>query len=163
MAGQWQPHPSRAPQQIAFVLGVEHMWDECRVPVNACVIRFFNEKKKIDYIVLTSTDLRLSAKWIVRHYEQRPEVEVTFKEMKTGLHLGQMQVTKEERRVQRSIALPVMAYLLLLRLYGSELEPGESASIFALKQRFSDEAYQEQFDRIEARYEEKLKQYKRAT
>jgi hypothetical protein len=55
-----------------------------------------------------------------------------------------------------------MAYLLLLRLYGSELEPGESASIFALKRRFSEEAYQEQFDRIEARYEEKLKQYKRA-
>src|SRR5262249_28869093 len=58
-------------------------------------------------------------------------VEVTFKEIKTGLHLGQMQVTKEERRIQRSIVLPVMAYLLLLRLYGSEVKPGEKASLFA--------------------------------
>jgi hypothetical protein len=85
MTGQWAAHPSRAEQQIAFVRGVEHVWDECRVPLNACVIRFFNEKKKkIDYIVLTSTDVGLSAKWMVRHYEQRPEVEQDYEQLKSG-------------------------------------------------------------------------------
>ena len=89
-------------------------------------------------------------------------VEVTFKELKTGLHLGQMQVTKEERRIQRSIVLPVMAYLLLLRLYGSEIKPGEKASLFVFKQRFIEETYEEQFDRAETRYKKKLEHHKRA-
>ena len=35
----WQPHPSRDHQHIAFVQGVEHLWEACQVPLNACVIR----------------------------------------------------------------------------------------------------------------------------
>jgi hypothetical protein len=73
-----------------------------------------------------------------------------------------MQVRKEERRIQRSVALPVMAYLLLLRLYGLELEPEQGASLFALKQRFIAEAYEGQLNRIEARCKQKLERYKRA-
>jgi len=85
MAGQWQPHPTRPRQQIAFVRGVEHVWDECEVPLNACVIRFFNEKKKaLDYIVLVTTDLSLNAKWIVKHYQQRPEIEQDYEQLKSG-------------------------------------------------------------------------------
>ena len=84
-AGQWGPHPTRPRQEIAFVAGVEHVWDECEVGLNACVIRFFNEKKRaIDHIVLVTTDLGLSAKWIVRHYEQRPEVEQDYEQLKSG-------------------------------------------------------------------------------
>jgi hypothetical protein len=30
MADDWQPHPSRAPPPIAFMPGVEHVWDICR-------------------------------------------------------------------------------------------------------------------------------------
>jgi hypothetical protein len=41
----WQPHPSRDHQHIAFVTGVDHLWAECRVPLNACVIRYWNRKK----------------------------------------------------------------------------------------------------------------------
>ena len=85
MAGNWQRHPTRPNQQIAFVAGVDHMWDECEVALNACVIRFFNEKKRaIDYIVLVTTDLHLNAKWIVKHYEQRPEVEQDYEQLKSG-------------------------------------------------------------------------------
>ena len=40
MADQWEAHPSRAEQRIAWVHGVEHMWPECAVPLDACVIRF---------------------------------------------------------------------------------------------------------------------------
>jgi hypothetical protein len=85
MAAQWQAHPSRAEQTIALVRGVEHMWTECAVPLNACVIRFWNKKKKrTEHIVLVTTDLNLSAHWLVRHYEERPEIEQDYEQMKSG-------------------------------------------------------------------------------
>src|SRR2546426_3213464 len=85
MANKWQPHPARADQTIALVRGVEHMWTECEVPLNACVIRFWNKKKKCtDHIVLITTDLKLSSSWIVRHYEERPEIEQDYEQMKSG-------------------------------------------------------------------------------
>ena len=85
MAAKWEAHPSRADQSIAWVHGVEHMWAECEVPLNACVIRFWNKKKKgTDHIVLVTTDLSLSASWIVRHYEERPEIEQDYEQMKSG-------------------------------------------------------------------------------
>jgi hypothetical protein len=58
--------------------------------------------------------------------------EVTFKELKSGLHWGQMQVTKEKERVKRAMLLPVMAYALLLRLYGRDLKPDQGFTIFQL-------------------------------
>jgi Transposase DDE domain len=85
MADQWEPHPSRTNQRIALVRGVEHMWSECEVPLNACVIRFWNKKKKrTDHIVLVTTDLALNAPWIVRYYEERPEIEQDYEQMKSG-------------------------------------------------------------------------------
>jgi hypothetical protein len=84
-AKKWDPHPTRPDQQIAFVRGVEHVWDECQVTLNACVIRFFNKKQQaLDYIVLVTTDLRLTARWIVKHYEERPEVEQDYEQLKSG-------------------------------------------------------------------------------
>jgi hypothetical protein len=85
MADSWQAHPSRADQRIALVCGVEHMWAECDVPLNAWVIRFWNTKKKrTDHIVLVTTDLKLSASWIVRHSEERPEIAQDYQQMKSG-------------------------------------------------------------------------------
>jgi hypothetical protein len=85
MADQWEPHPSRTNQRIALVRGVEHMWSECEVPLNACVIRFWNKKKKrTDHIVLVTTDLALNASWVVRHYEECPEIEQDYEQMKSG-------------------------------------------------------------------------------
>jgi hypothetical protein len=85
MANKWQAHPARADQRIALVRGVDHMWAECEVPLNACVIRFWNKKKKrTDHIVLVTTDLELNAPWIVRHYEERPEIEQDYEQMKSG-------------------------------------------------------------------------------
>jgi hypothetical protein len=81
----WQPHPSRDQQHIAFVQGVEHLWEECQVPLNACVIRYWNRTKRaLDYIVLVTTDQRLKGPWIVRHYEERPEIEQDYEQMKSG-------------------------------------------------------------------------------
>jgi hypothetical protein len=85
MADKWQAHPARAEQTITLVRGVEHMWTECEVPLNACVIRFWNKKKKrTDPIVLVTTDLELNAPWIVRHDEERPEIEQDDEQMKSG-------------------------------------------------------------------------------
>jgi hypothetical protein len=84
-ADRWKSHPSRAEQSIALVRGVEHMWAECEVPLPACVIRFWNQKKqRTDHIVLVPTDLSLSALWIVRHYEERPEIEQDYEQLKRG-------------------------------------------------------------------------------
>ena len=55
------------------------------MPLNACVIRFWNKKKKCtDHIVLVTTDLKLNAPWMVRHYEERPEIEQDYEQMKSG-------------------------------------------------------------------------------
>jgi len=85
MADNWQPHPSRATQQVAFVPGVQHVWQSCTARLNACVIRYWHAKKnRHGYIVLVTTDQALTAKWIVRHYEERPEIEQDYEQMKSG-------------------------------------------------------------------------------
>ena len=85
MADEWAAHPSRTDQRIAWVHGIEHMWTECDVPLNACVIRYWNKKKKrTDPIVLVTTDRQLNASWIVRHSEERPEIEQDYEQMKSG-------------------------------------------------------------------------------
>jgi Transposase DDE domain len=99
---------------------------------------------------------------ILSYYARRWAVEVMFKELKSGLHLGQMQVTKKEERIQRSIALPVMAYVMLLRVYAPELQPDQRTSFFALQKRFRTEVYQEQFDRSEVRFKKRLARFKQA-
>lgn len=99
---------------------------------------------------------------ILSPYHRRWGVEVAFKELTRGLHLGQMQVTKEPERVERGLLLPVLAYLLLLRLYGREFSAEYGASIWQLKRRFTEEVSQEHYDRSERRWRKKLDQYRAA-
>jgi Transposase DDE domain len=99
---------------------------------------------------------------ILSHYHRRWGVEVAFKELKSGLHLGQMQVTKRAERVVHALLLPILAYLLLLRLYGLGLKPETGASIWQLKQRFLEEVYQEQQDRTKHKWRKKLDQLRAA-
>jgi Transposase DDE domain len=99
---------------------------------------------------------------ILSHYSRRWGVEVAFKELKSGLHLGQMQVTKRAERVVHALLLPILAYLLLLRLYGLELKPETGAPIWQLKQRFLEEVYQEQYDRTEHKWRKRLDQLRAA-
>jgi hypothetical protein len=114
MADQWEAHPSRADQSIAFVRGVEHMWSECEVPLNACVIRFWHKKKKRnDHIVLVTTDQKLSASWIVRHYEERPEIEQDYEQMKSG----GWQLTKLSSTRYSEIVFYVLTVVLSYSLY----------------------------------------------
>ena len=114
MVDKWQAHPARAAQRIALVRGVEHMWAECAVQLNACVIRFWNKKKKrTDHIVLVTTDLGLSAPWIVRHYEERPEIEQDYEPMKSG----GWQLKKLSATRYREIVFYVLTVVLSYSLY----------------------------------------------
>ena len=87
-------------------------------------------------------------------------MEVTIKERKSGLHLGQMQVTKESERVGRSVALSVLASLLLVRLYGHDEALIKEWSLFKLKERFIGEVAQDAVWRTELKWQRKLKQFK---
>ena len=113
--------------------------------------------KKVKIIV---TNLKARAGAILSIYARRWGVEVMFKELKSGLHLGQMQVTKEPARVIHSVALSILAYLLLVRLYGGDETLGHEWSLFKLKERFSGEVAQDTVTRTERKWQRKLKQFK---
>ncbi len=104
----------------------------------------------------------VKARTVLSLYAWRWGVEITIKELKSGLHVGQMQVTRDADRVARSVALSVCAYLLLVRLYGRENTSGQPWSLFRLKQRFHAELMQEQIDRTERKWKRKIKQYEDA-
>jgi transposase len=114
-----------------------------------------NEGPKTIKLIVTNLDSPTAAT-ILQIYSRRWSVEVVFKELKSQLHLGQMQVTKEASRVKRAMLLPVLSYLLLLRLYGKELEAEKGASLFALKQQFTLEVVKEQLERSETRWRKKF-------
>jgi hypothetical protein len=99
---------------------------------------------------------------LLSHFARRWGLEVTFKELKSGLHLGQMQVTQAPERVRHALLLPILAYLLLLRLYGRELSPTEGFTLWKLKRRFIDDVYQEQQTRSDQRWQKKLDQHRAA-
>ena len=112
--------------------------------------------KRVKIIVTNLTEA--TAGTILSIYAWRWGVEVTIKELKSGLHLGQMQVTKEAERVTRSVALSVVAYLLLVRLYGHNEALSKDWSLFKLKERFTEDVAQEHIHRSELRWQRKLKQ-----
>jgi len=103
---------------------------------------------------------KASAGAILSIYARRWGVEVLFKELKSGLHLGQMQVTKEPERVRHSVALSILAYLLLVRLYGGDETLGKEWSLFKLKERLSGEIAQDAVTRTVRTRRRKFKQYK---
>ena len=121
-----------------------------------------NEGPKKVKLIVTNLETKRASE-VLNAYARRWAVEVTFKELKSGLHWGQMQVTKEKERVKRAMLLPVMAYVLLLRLYGRELKPDQGFTIFQLKRRFCEEAWQEQLDRSEAKWRKKFDQLRAET
>jgi hypothetical protein len=104
----------------------------------------------------------VKASTVLSLYAWRWGVEVTIKELKGGLHLGQMQVTRDADRVARSVALSVCAYLLLVRLYGREDASGQPWSLFRLKQRFHADLMRDEIDRTERKWKRRLKQYQDA-
>ena len=120
-----------------------------------------NEGPKKTKIIVTNL-LEAKVGETLSQYARRWGVELTIKELKGGLHLGQMQVTKRAERVERAVVLPVLAYLLLVRLYGREESDGKGVSLLKLKQRFAEDVWAEQMSRTAQKWRKKLDQYRLA-
>jgi hypothetical protein len=64
-------------------------------------------------------------------YAQTREYRHFFKEWKEVMGVGQHQVTKDAARVKRSVAVSLMAYLVLLRVRAKGIRPNQPWSAFA--------------------------------
>jgi len=138
MEGQFKPHPSRPEQEIAFVRGIDHVWEECHVALNACVIRFYHPRKHAtDYIVLVTSDPKLNAEWIVRHYEERPEIEADYQQLKSGgWHLQKLTSTRYTEVVWYvlTVVLSYSLYQLFANTQAGSRFAGKTRQAIALEQ-----------------------------
>ncbi len=116
--------------------------------------------RRVKIIVTNLLDVSASA--ILNQYAIRWAVELTIKELKGGLHLGRMQVSQDAERVERSVVLPVCAYLLLVHLYGRDQAADKGWSLFQLKQRFTEALMQDQLHRVEQKWRRKWSEIKDA-
>ena len=114
--------------------------------------------KGVKSIVTNLTEASAGA--ILSLYAWRWGGEVTIKERTSGVHLGQMQVTTESERVERAVVLSVLAYLLLVRLYGHDEALSKDWSLFKFKEHFSGEVAQDAVLRTEWKWQRKFKQCK---
>lgn len=101
----------------------------------------------------------LTARQILCIYNRRWSIEILFKELKSGMGLGEHQVSKDEGRVENSFATAIIAYLLLIRICRKEIRPGCSWSIFQLQNSFRLKIITNQ---IEHNMKLKLKKLKKA-
>jgi hypothetical protein len=118
-----------------------------------------NESPKHTKLLVTNLP-HATAHLTVAVYLRRWPVELCIKELKGVVGLGQHQVTKDAARVERSVAVAFLAYLLLLRLRAKQIKPGRSWSAFTLKQQVAWEVGIRQLNRVarqEARKELRLR------
>ena len=87
--------------------------------------------------ILVTNLPEVSARQVVDVYRRRWSVELLFKELKGATGLGQHQVTKDPQRIERSIAISIMAYLMLLKFRAHDIPKHGSWSAFTLKRNFT--------------------------
>jgi hypothetical protein len=109
--------------------------------------------KRVKIIVTNLLDVSASA--VISQYAVRWQVEIVIKELKGGLRMGRMQVSQDADRVERSVVLPVCAYLLLVHLYGRDQATRQGWSLFQLKQCFTEGVLQDQVNRVEQKWQRK--------
>jgi hypothetical protein len=71
-----------------------------------------------------------------------------------------MQVSQDAERVERSVVLPVCAYLLVVYLFGCEQAASKTWSLFQFKQQFTEELLQDQVQRVEQKWLRKWRKIK---
>jgi hypothetical protein len=96
--------------------------------------------------ILVTNLPEVNSRTVIALYSRRWSVELLIKELKAVTGLGQAQVTKEPQRVERSVALSVIAYLMLLRFRHSDIPAQGAWSAFTLKRNFAWEIMQEQLE-----------------
>jgi hypothetical protein len=95
--------------------------------------------------VLVTNLVELTARQVLSVYQRRWPIEILFKELKSGLGLGEHQVTKKVDRIEKSIGIAIIAYLLLLRARKADIHSGRPWSIFQLKNNFTNDVICNQF------------------
>lgn len=85
---------------------------------------------------------------IISVYQRRWSVEIIFKELKSGLGLGEHQVTGDKNRVEKSVGIAVIAYLFLLRARKNDIKPGKPWSIFQLQNNLRMEVTKLHFEHL---------------
>ncbi len=105
----------------------------------------------------------VTARTVLCIYQRRWQVEILFKELKSGIGLGQQQVTGHPPRIEKSFALGFIAYLVLILAQKDDIQPGKPWSIFQLKHNFMIRVVKDQVEhdtKIEMKKWAKLNQNK---
>jgi Transposase DDE domain len=106
-----------------------------------------NQGPKQTKILVTNLPETVTAREVVGVFWRRWWVELLFKELKGVVGLGQHQVTKKTDRVERSVTMAIMAYLLLLKLQAKDIPADRPRSAFRLQRAFAWEVVQAQCER----------------
>ena len=101
--------------------------------------------KKIKILVTNLPNAK--GRQVVALYTKRWWVEVVIKELKSGIGLGQHQVSKDINRVEKSIAIAVMTYLTIVKFRANDIPISGTWGIFTLKQNFMLEIAKEQYEK----------------
>ena len=83
--------------------------------------------------LLVTNLAELTPRQVVSMYQKRWAVELIHWELKSGLGLGEHQVSGDQNRSEKSIGIAVLAYLFVLRACHHEIVPGKPWSIFQLQ------------------------------
>jgi len=83
--------------------------------------------------ILVTNLAELTPSQVVCIYQKRWAIEVMNWELKSGLGLGEHQVSGDTNRSEKSVGIAVLAYLLVLRVCHHEIVPGKPWSIFQLQ------------------------------
>src|SRR6267143_1351411 len=89
------------------------------------------EEKSLKNLVTNLAELTSSQ--VVCIYQKRWAIELLNWELKSGLGLGEHQVSGDKNRSEKSVGIAVLAYLFVLRVCHHEIVPGKPWSIFQLQ------------------------------
>ena len=89
-------------------------------------------------------------------------VERTIKDLQGGRHVGRLPVSQDAERVERSVMLPVWAYLLGVHLYGTEEQTRKDWSLLQLTQRCTEAFRPDQGPRVAQKWRRKWRKIKQA-
>ena len=83
--------------------------------------------------ILVTNLAELTPSQVVCIYQKRWAIELLNWELKSGLGLGEHQVSGDTNRSEKSVGIAVLAYLFVLRVCHHEIVPGKPWSIFQLQ------------------------------
>jgi hypothetical protein len=86
--------------------------------------------------ILVTNLAEVTPRYVVFAYQRRWAVEQINRELQSDLGMGEHQVSGEERRIEHSFGIALMAYLLLIRVCHQEMLPGRSWSLSQLQHAF---------------------------